>query len=60
MESNEDRQLYLKELIASYLFKDILQLEGIRYADKLIRLLQLLAFQIGREVSVAELEPNWA
>ena len=55
MESNEDRQLYLKELIASYLFKDILQLEGIRYADKLIRLLQLLAFQIGREVSVAEL-----
>ena len=55
MESNEDRQLYIKELIASYLFKDILQLEGIRYADKLLRLLQLLAFQIGREVSVAEL-----
>ena len=55
MESNEDRQLYIKELIASYLFKDILQLEGIRHADKLLRLLQLLAFQIGREVSVAEL-----
>ena len=55
MESNEDRQLYIKELIASYLFKDILQLEGVRHADKLLRLLQLLAFQIGREVSVAEL-----
>ena len=55
MESHEDRQLYIKELIASYLFKDILQLEGIRHADKLLRLLQLLAFQIGREVSVAEL-----
>ena len=55
MQSNEDRQLYLKELIASYLFKDILQLEGVRHADKLLRLLQLLAFQIGHEVSTAEL-----
>ena len=54
MQSNEDRQLYVKELIASYLFKDILQLEGVRHADKLLRLLQLLAFQIGREVSMAE------
>ncbi len=55
MDSNEDRELYIKELIASYLLKDILQLEGVRHADKLQRLLQLLAFQIGREVSVAEL-----
>ena len=55
MDSNEDRELYLKELIASYLFKDILQLEGVRHADKLLRLLQALAFQIGGEVSVAEL-----
>ncbi|NKB66464.1 MAG: AAA family ATPase [Candidatus Latescibacteria bacterium] len=55
MQSDQERQLYLKELISSYLFKDILQLEGIRHADKLLRLLQLLAFQIGREVSVTEL-----
>ena len=55
MESDEDRQLYLKELIASYLFKDILQLEGVRHTDKLLRLLQLVAFQIGGETSVAEL-----
>ena len=55
MDSNEDRQRYLKELIASYLFKDILQLEGIRNADKLTRLLQLLAFQIGHEASTSEL-----
>ena len=55
MDSNEDRELYLKELVASYLFKDILQLEGIRHADKLHRMLQLLAFQIGREASVTEL-----
>jgi predicted AAA+ superfamily ATPase len=55
MASNERRELYLKELAGSYLFKDILQLEGIRHADKLVRLLQLLAFQIGHEVSIAEL-----
>ena len=55
MDSNKDRQLYIKELIASYLFRDILQLEGIRHADKLLRLLQLVAFQIGREVSTSEL-----
>ena len=29
MESNEDRVLYLKELVAAYLFKNILQLAGI-------------------------------
>ncbi len=55
MDLNQDRALYLKELVASYLFKDILQLEGIRHADKLLRLLQLLAFRIGREASVTEL-----
>ena len=55
MDSNEDRQLYLTELIASYLFKDILQIEGIRFTDKLLRLLQLVAFQIGQDVSVSEL-----
>lgn len=55
MKSNEDRVLYIRELIASYLFKDILQLEGIRHTDKLLRMLQLIAFQIGRDVSVTEL-----
>ena len=55
MGSNEDREVYLKELVTSYLFKDILQLEGIRYTDKALRLLQLVAFQIGHEVSVMEL-----
>ena len=52
--SNADRVEYLRELISSYLFKDILALEGIRYANKLVRLLQLLAFQIGKEVSLTE------
>ena len=55
MESDERRQTYIRELINSYLFKDILQLENIRYTDKLRRLLQLLALQIGRQVSITEL-----
>ncbi|MCY4157175.1 MAG: ATP-binding protein [Gammaproteobacteria bacterium] len=55
MESDEQRRMYIKELINAYLFKDILELENIRYTDKLRRLLQLLAFQIGRQVSITEL-----
>lgn len=49
------REKYLDELVESYLFKDILTLEGIRNADKLKKLLQLLAFQIGKDVSFHEL-----
>lgn len=55
MNSNEDRQNYLKELIASYLLRDILQFEGVRYGGKLGDLLQLIAFQIGQDVSLSEL-----
>ena len=55
LRDNKLREEYLRELIASYLFKDILALEGIRYSDKLVRLLQLLAFQIGNEVSLSEI-----
>ncbi|MCY4343248.1 MAG: ATP-binding protein [Gammaproteobacteria bacterium] len=55
MASSEDREIYLRELISSYLFRDILQLEGVRHADKLLRLVQLLAFQVGREASLSEL-----
>jgi len=54
-EANEERELYLRELVSSYLFKDILELEDVRHSEKLRRLLQLLAFQIGKDVSVTEL-----
>ena len=54
-EDDSMRQRYLKELISSYLYKDILELEGLKHSDKLVRLLQLLAFQIGKEVSFTEL-----
>ena len=55
MRDNKLRVEYLRELITSYLFRDILALEGIRYSDKLIRLLQLIAFQIGSQVSLSEI-----
>ncbi len=55
MQSDRERRLYLNELINSYLLKDILQLEGIKHSDKLSRLLQMLSFQVGQEVSMSEL-----
>lgn len=44
----------LKELTDSYLYRDILSLDGIGKPDKLTRLLQALAFQIGSQVSYNE------
>ena len=55
LESNEEKRKLLKELTVSYLYKDILQLESIKYANKIAKLLKLLAFQIGNEVSLNEL-----
>lgn len=46
---------YLDELTTSYLYKDILTLDGVRKSDKLKKILQLLAFQIGKEVSLNEI-----
>lgn len=53
--SNEQKKEYLLELIDSYLFRDILELERINNPKKLRDLLTLLAFQIGKEVSLNEL-----
>lgn len=52
---NRAREQYLKEMLASYLYKDVLELDGIRHSGKISRLLQLIAFQIGKEVSYTEL-----
>lgn len=41
----------LKQLSDSYLYKDILMWERIKKPDKLVKLMQALAFQIGSEVS---------
>ncbi|MDE3181883.1 MAG: ATP-binding protein [Bacteroidota bacterium] len=45
----------LKQLSDSYLYKDILMWEQIKKPDKLIKLLQALALQIGSQVSYYEL-----
>ena len=50
-----DKISYIKEIINSYLLKDILLFEGIRQADKILDLLKLIAFQVGQEVSLQEL-----
>lgn len=54
-DNREQKILYLKEIVSSYLYKDILEFDGIRHSDKIVRLLQLLVFQIGKEVSYTEL-----
>lgn len=55
MADNRQREKYLREIVSSYLYKDILELDGVRHSAKIGRLLQLLAFQIGKEVSCNEL-----
>lgn len=46
---------YLKSIANQYLYKDVLAWKDIRKPELLHKLLQLLAFQIGSEVSVNEL-----
>lgn len=53
--SDIDKANYLKELVNDYLFKDILAFEGVKNASKLVDLLRLIAFQIGKEVSIEKL-----
>lgn len=53
--NNTDKIKYLNQLSSSYLFKDILEYADIKHADKIHKLLKLLALQIGSEVSFSEL-----
>lgn len=54
----EAKRDYVHELIGSYLLKDILALEHIKFSKTLFDLVKLLAFQIGNEVSLNELANN--
>lgn len=58
LEDNQKRERQLKEITNSYLYKDIVELEGLKHPDKIAKLLQLLAFQIGKEVSFNELSSH--
>jgi len=50
-----DEKIILKQLVNSYLYKDVLSLSGIRKPYILEKLVKALAFQIGSEVSYNEL-----
>ena len=50
-----DKEMILRELSTSYLYKDILQLADIRHSNKIHDLLSLLALQIGSTVSINKL-----
>jgi predicted AAA+ superfamily ATPase len=45
----------LKQLSDSYLYKDILMWEQIKKPEKLLKLLQALAFQVGSQIAYSEL-----
>ncbi len=54
------RETLLSELVGSYLYRDLLEMEGLKRPEKIVDLLRLLAFQIGQEVSLSELASNLA
>jgi len=56
--THKQKQNYLYEIVSSYLYKDILIFENLRNAEKIIDLLKLIAWQIGKEVSLEELGRN--
>jgi predicted AAA+ superfamily ATPase len=49
------KQLLLSKLVESYLFKDILTFQSVRYSQTIIDLARALAYQIGNEVNEHEL-----
>ncbi len=53
-QQGEEKEL-LKQLTDSYLYKDVLMLETIKRPEKLVKLLQGLALQVGSQVSYNEL-----
>lgn len=51
----DEKAEYLKDLVNSYLLKDILILENIKNSSKIYDLLKLIAYQAGSEVAYDEL-----
>ena len=47
-----DKINYLKEIVNNHLLRDILAFEGIKKRDKIIALLQMIAFRTGSEISL--------
>lgn len=53
--SGQDVLKRLEEIVKHYLFKDVLDFEGQKNSEFIFKLIQLLAFQIGSEVSYTEI-----
>jgi predicted AAA+ superfamily ATPase len=53
--NNQEKEMYLREIVNSYLLKDILVYDGIKNSNKIYKILQLLAYQVGKEVAFDEL-----
>ncbi|MFA6459046.1 MAG: ATP-binding protein [Candidatus Paceibacterota bacterium] len=53
--SDSEVTTLLQTISNQYLYKDLFDFEDIRKPDLLLKLLQLLAFQVGREVSINEI-----
>ncbi len=54
-QNDDDARLLLDNLTGKYLYKDIFEYETIRKPQVLVKLLQMLALQVGSEVSMNEL-----
>jgi hypothetical protein len=57
-ENKQEKIEILNEIVESYLLKDILKLDKVKSPNVLMKLLKLLAFQVGSEVSMNELAMN--
>jgi hypothetical protein len=55
LENLKEKEEYLKNLVNSYLLKDILRFENIQNSNKIFDLMKLIAYQVGAEVSLDEL-----
>ena len=55
LKTDKEREEYLYNFVEAFLFKDIFEYEGIKNSIKIKRLLQLLALQLGQEVSLSEI-----
>lgn len=54
-ENDNESRIELEEIVSGYLYKDVLAFEALKHSDKITKLLQLLALQVGSEVSYTEL-----
>ncbi len=55
MDNRDEKNDYLKEVVSSYLLKDILSFQNLKNSNKIFDLLRLISHQVGGQVSLQEL-----